>query len=40
MLGFCGIPNIDHLIRESIPANIRDSEALEDNVIGHGISEN
>ena len=39
MLEFCGIPNIDHLIRDAIPANVRDPDALEDNAIGDEISE-
>lgn len=39
MLEFCGIANIDHLIRDAIPANIRDLEALEDDAIGKAISE-
>ena len=39
MLDFCGIANIDHLIRDAIPANVRDPNALEDNAIGMEISE-
>lgn len=37
MLEFCGSPNIDQLVRDAIPASIRDPKALEDSPINHGI---
>lgn len=39
MLAFCGAPNLDCLIREAIPANILDPNALGDNAIGDAVPE-
>lgn len=39
MLDVCGSPDIENLVREAIPKNIFDQEALEDNLIGDPLPE-
>lgn len=39
MLDVCGSPDIENLVREAIPKNIFDPEALEDNLIGDPLPE-